>query len=121
MSTRRSRLAGWTVGVTLVVALTASCSSHRLLGHRPGAQGGTAPASGQLTTAPATPAATGTSGTSAGGATADVPGSTPASAAQASADLAAVAQDLAGIDAATGQADKDLSAGDYARARDDNG
>jgi hypothetical protein len=32
-----------------------------------------------------------------------------------------VTQDLAGIDAATGQADKDLSAGDSARAHDDNG
>jgi hypothetical protein len=42
-------------------------------------------------------------------------------AAQHSSDLAAIAQDLDGIDSATNQANNDLHAGDTERGKDDNG
>jgi hypothetical protein len=113
------RTAGALTCAALVVALTtltSGCTSHRL-GRSAPAQANTsssvaAPAGGATAAAAELPASSQSTGQPAG---------QPAPAAQASTDLAAVANDLRSIDAGTAQADNDLSAGDSARATDDNG
>ena len=140
---RRSSLT-LVAGVTLVVTLATGCAGHRS-SVSPAAQNSTSTTTPVSSVAPvSSPAPVGTTATQAAApvptsATAPAATTTPAAGSTAKAAAATTAapgapagqadastldditNDLAGIDAGTSAADKDLSAGDSARAQNDNG
>jgi hypothetical protein len=131
-------------GVTLVVTLATGCAGHHT-GVTPAALNGTPTAAPVSSAAPVSPAApigstaaasasaaaptsaattapaNGSAATAAPAAPATATPARQAAAAGNASTLAAITKDLAGIDTGSSAADKDLSAGDSARAQNDNG
>jgi hypothetical protein len=134
---RRSSLT-LVAGVTLVVTLATGCAGHHtdvtpaalngtptaapVSSAAPISSTATASASAAAPTSAATTApANGSTATAAPAAPATATPAGQAAAAGNASTLAAITKDLAGIDAGSSAADKDLSAGDSARAQNDNG